>query len=169
MSISRLEPQFVETFPAMMEPGVLYVSLEYLTSGHLCACGCGNEVTTPISPAQWSFTFDGRNISLCPSVGNWTLPCRSHYIVDRSRVRWSHTFTDAEIELNRRRDRAALATGGLSDSGRTCNESFVDDADFKAVPVAFWRRVRSQIVALAKTGKTSTRTGHRRRGSWPKR
>jgi len=112
VSVDRLEAEFVDTFPATMKPGVLYVSLEYRTCGHLCACGCGYEVTTPLSRAQWAFTFDGDDISLWPSVGNWTLPCRSHYIVDRGRVRWARTFSKAEVDRNRRRDRAALNARG---------------------------------------------------------
>ena len=114
MRVDRLEAQFIDAFPAVMEPGVLYVSLEYRTCGHLCACGCGHEVTTPLSRAQWAFTFDGDDISLWPSVGNWALPCRSHYVVDRSRVRWARTFSEAEVDRNRRRDRAALRAQGSS-------------------------------------------------------
>ena len=117
MSVDRLDAEFVEAFPAAMEPGVLYVSLEYRTCGHLCACGCGQEVTTPLSRAQWAFTFDGEDISLWPSVGNWSLPCRSHYIVDQGRVRWARTFSEAEIKRNRSRDRAALSTRDSTTSG----------------------------------------------------
>ena len=108
MSVGRLEPCFVEEFPTPLKPGMLYVSIEYRTTGHLCACGCKHEVVLPLSPAQWSFTFDGDNISLWPSVGSWALPCQSHYVVDRGRVRWDRTFTPEEIARNRRRDQAAL-------------------------------------------------------------
>lgn len=104
----RFIPEFVEAFPATMEPGVLYIAVEYKTSGHLCACGCGEEVVTPLSPAQWSFTYDGRDVTLRPSVGNWALPCRSHYYIKRSRVRWARRYSEFEIEANRDGDRAAL-------------------------------------------------------------
>jgi hypothetical protein len=36
----------------------LYVSLEYATAIHACACGCGNEVVTPLSPNGWKLTFE---------------------------------------------------------------------------------------------------------------
>jgi hypothetical protein len=57
--VTRILPAFVEHFPSVMEPGVLYVSISYRTCGHLCCCGCGHEVVTPLSPAQWSVTYDG--------------------------------------------------------------------------------------------------------------
>lgn len=108
MTVRRLEPKFVKTFPTPLSSGVLYVSIEFTTCAHLCACGCGEEVITPLSPAQWSLTYDGREVSLHPSVGNWALPCQSHYIVDRSRILWSVQFAEAQIVANRARDRRAL-------------------------------------------------------------
>jgi hypothetical protein len=112
MKIDRYTPEFIESFPETMGAGVLYVSLEYGTCGHLCACGCGNEVVTPLGPAQWSITYDGRSVSLWPSVGNWSLPCRSHYVVGRGgKVRWASSFTDSQIQRNRDRDRMVLAHG----------------------------------------------------------
>lgn len=102
-------PEFVDGFPTPMTPAVFYISLEYNTCGHLCACGCGNEVVTPLSPAQWSFAYDGKDVSVWPSVGNWGLPCRAHYVIDRGRVEWAREYTDDEVALNRSRDREALA------------------------------------------------------------
>jgi hypothetical protein len=104
----ELRPAFVETFPASMEPGVLYVSLPYRTCGHLCCCGCGNEVITPLSPAQWSLTYDGESVSLAPSVGNWALRCQSHYWIRRGKIHWSRRYSAEEIDENRYRDRLRL-------------------------------------------------------------
>jgi hypothetical protein len=81
VKIETLEPAFVESAPDQLEEGVLYVSTTYASAMHLCCCGCGTEVITPLSPARWSITFDGETISLWPSVGNWSQPCRSHYII----------------------------------------------------------------------------------------
>ncbi|WP_346656932.1 DUF6527 family protein [Streptomyces sp. F001] len=92
-----------------MDSGLLYVSIPYRTCGHLCCCGCGHEVVTPLSPAQWSITYDGENVSLTPSIGNWALPCRSHYWIHDGRVRWSRRYSAAEIAQNRDRDRRLLA------------------------------------------------------------
>ena len=104
-----LRPVFTETFPPTMDAGVLYVSIPYRTCGHLCCCGCGHEVITPLSPAQWSISYDGENVSLAPSIGNWALPCRSHYWIHDGRVRWRHRYSVAEIAQNRDRDRRLLA------------------------------------------------------------
>lgn len=104
-AVNFLRPAFADSFPAAMEPGTLYVSIQYRTCGHLCCCGCGQEVITPLSPAQWSFTYDGENVSLAPSVGNWALPCQSHYWICKGKVRWSRPYSPAEIADNRERDR----------------------------------------------------------------
>ncbi|MFF4961971.1 DUF6527 family protein [Streptomyces sp. NPDC001222] len=105
-----LRPVFVEAFPAAMDQGVLYISIPYRTCGHLCCCGCGQEVVTPLSPAQWSLTYDGDSVSLAPSVGNWALPCQSHYWIHKNQIRWSRRFSATEISENRARDRRRLAT-----------------------------------------------------------
>ncbi|QIZ01270.1 DUF6527 family protein [Streptomyces sp. S1D4-11] len=105
---STLRPAFVETFPTPMEPATLYVSISYRTCGHLCACGCGHEVITPLSPAQWSLTYDGESISLAPSIGNWALPCQAHYWIRSGEVHWSRRYSSAEIADNRERDRRHL-------------------------------------------------------------
>jgi hypothetical protein len=107
--VGFLRPEFVESFPVAMEQGVLYVSIAYSTCGHLCCCGCGQEVITPLSPAQWSFAYDGENVSLAPSVGNWTLSCRSHYWIRKGAVQWSHRYSPVEVAENRERDRRQLA------------------------------------------------------------
>ena len=36
-----LEHRFVQHIPRHLEPGVLYVSIEYATAAHTCCCGCG--------------------------------------------------------------------------------------------------------------------------------
>src|SRR5438876_809077 len=94
--------------PPALEPGVLYVSEEFEVAGHLCACGCGNKVMTPLGPAEWSFEdVDGRP-SLRPSIGNWQLPCRSHYWIIAGSVRWSGQWTAEEIEQGWRADEAKV-------------------------------------------------------------
>ena len=108
MKSQRLEPEFVETFPAVLQPGVLYISIEFTTCAHSCVCGCGEEVVTPLSPAQWQLTYNGRDVSLYPSVGNWSMPCQSHYVLDHGRIRWAAHFTRGQIATSRTRDRRAL-------------------------------------------------------------
>ena len=109
MRYSVLEHRFVETFPETLEPGVLYVSLEFGSAAHSCCCGCGQEVVTPLTPTDWNITYDGETITLHPSVGSWTLPCRSHYVIRRNQVFEAPPWSDADVSAERRRDRRAKA------------------------------------------------------------
>lgn len=105
----RLEHRFVENIPECLEEGILYISMAYATSAHRCCCGCGEEVVTPFTPTDWKITFDGETISLHPSIGNWMLKCRSHYVINQSRVIEAAPWTSAQVEAERRRDSAAKA------------------------------------------------------------
>jgi hypothetical protein len=80
---ASIRHEFVDLIPDALEDGVLYVSVQYATALHLCCCGCGSEVVTPLSPTDWSLTFDGDTVSLRPSIGNYSFPCRSHYFITR--------------------------------------------------------------------------------------
>ncbi|WP_369125146.1 DUF6527 family protein [Cryobacterium sp. 10S3] len=106
--VEHLKSAFVESFPPRLDPGVLYICLRFNTCGHLCCCGCGEEVITPLSPARWSFTYDGENVSMSPSIGSWALPCRSHYLITQGDIIWSRRFSPHQIEAARSGDRHAL-------------------------------------------------------------
>lgn len=99
--------QFVEIVPDKLQEGILYVSMEYATVVHKCMCGCGKEVATPLSPTDWYLTFDGDSVSLHPSVGNWSFPCRSHYWIRHNRVLWCGDMPQNLINAGRVRDRRA--------------------------------------------------------------
>jgi hypothetical protein len=88
---SRLTHVFVEYLPDKIARGKLYISMQHATAAHQCCCGCGREVVTPLSPKDWQLTYDGRSISLTPSIGNWSYPCRSHYWIRHDRVVWADT------------------------------------------------------------------------------
>lgn len=100
----------VESFPRPLEPGVLYFSNRFNCAAHACACGCGKEVITPISPVQWRITCSAQGVSLRPSIGNWNFPCRSHYWITDGRVEWSTDMTKDEIKAGREYN-AALREG----------------------------------------------------------
>jgi hypothetical protein len=104
--LTSIQPEFVEFIPKELEEGVLYISIPYSTVVHKCACGCGSKITTPISPVGWRFTYDGETVSLCPSVGNWSYPCQSHYWITRNRIEWAPKWSREKIEASRARDRA---------------------------------------------------------------
>lgn len=103
----HFEHRFVRNIPEQLETGILYISMEFATAAHSCFCGCGKEVVTPFSPTDWKMTFDGDTVSLWPSIGNWTLPCRSHYVLDRGRILKAGDWSEAEVAAERRRDKAA--------------------------------------------------------------
>lgn len=102
-----LEHRFVRNVPRELEPGVLYISMEYATAVHSCCCGCGDRVVTPFTPTDWRMTFDGESISLHPSVGNWNQTCRSHYVIQRNRVLEAGPWSESQVEAERRRDKKA--------------------------------------------------------------
>ena len=93
--------EFVEFIPEELREGVLHVSIPYATATHLCACGCGIEIVTPLSPADWEMTFNGETVSLWPSIGSWGLPCRSHYFIERGDVRLAKKMSLGQIEKGR--------------------------------------------------------------------
>lgn len=101
---AHLIPEFVDAIPAKIEQGKLYISMEFATSVHSCACGCGMEVVTPFSPTDWKLAFDGVSISLSPSIGNWSFPCRSHYWIRNNQVQWAGEWTAEEIAAGRASD-----------------------------------------------------------------
>lgn len=102
--MKKLQPKFVELIPEAIEPGILYVSIEYCTATHKCVCGCGNEVVTPLSPTDWELTFDGESVSLSPSIGNWNFPCRSHYWVTKNKIVHARKWPKWRIKQGRTAD-----------------------------------------------------------------
>lgn len=104
-STRKMKPKFVEFMPENLEEGFLYISLEYGSVIHLCACGCGEEINTPLSPTGWKLTYDGKSIDLAPSIGNWNYPCRSHYWIRDSEVEWAGDWSETEIMINRENDK----------------------------------------------------------------
>ncbi len=105
MSRATYTHKFVKAFPERLEEGVVYVSVEYATAAHCCFCGCGSEVYTRFSPTDWSMKFDGQNVSINPSIGNWSFACQSHYILANGRVRWADKWSRERIDLGRVIDR----------------------------------------------------------------
>ena len=100
-----LRPEFVKHFPDVLEAGVLYISEEYASAGHLCCCGCGEEVITPLNPAQWQLRKSEAGISLYPSVGNWKFACQSHYWISDNCVEDAGAMSRSRIDAVKRRDR----------------------------------------------------------------
>lgn len=138
---NRFEHRFVQHIPDTMSPGVLFISMEYGTAVHSCCCGCGEEVVTPFTPTDWKMTFDGETVSLHPSVGNWSLACRSHYVIRQGRVIEAGQWTDAQVQAERSRDRAVKARyygTAVSDNGLA---NHADQPQVENVTSGFWQRL----------------------------
>lgn len=90
--------------PNDLEHGIIYFSKDYSTAMHLCACGCGNKVITPIKPSYWRIAIEN-GLSVSPSIGNWDFPCRSHYWITNGKVRWDDDFSPERVDELRRDER----------------------------------------------------------------
>lgn len=104
---TTIQPEFVEFIPSTPHSGVLYVSRKYQTATHLCCCGCGNKVVTPLKPGGWKLTTKGDTVTLYPSIGSWSLPCKSHYWVRANRIEWAPEWSQRQIDAARISDRRA--------------------------------------------------------------
>ena len=103
--MQTIQHKFVEFIPDVIEEGILFISVDYCTAIHKCICGCGNEVVTPLSPTDWEITFDGKTISLSPSIGNWGFECKSHYWITKSRIRLARKWSETKIADTRNTDK----------------------------------------------------------------
>lgn len=106
MKIKQIRPESVEFIPERLEEGVLYITERYRTAVHKCCCGCGQEVVTPLSPAEWTVKCNDGRVSLWPSIGNWSYPCHSHYVIRESRVLEAKAMTERQIQRVKANDRA---------------------------------------------------------------
>lgn len=87
----KLEARFSEYIPGILERGIIYISHTYLTSSHLCPCGCGSETVIPFvynekdnqDSSKWVFSD---SITFSPSIFNRI--CNSHYYIDNCMIKW---------------------------------------------------------------------------------
>jgi Family of unknown function (DUF6527) len=106
--MKQLTPSFLQTIPLQIEDGILYISMRFHTASHKCPCGCGSKIVTPLSPAGWTLIYDGKTISLEPSIGNWSIPCKSHYWIIKNCIEWAPQWSSERIIRGSRRDRRAI-------------------------------------------------------------
>jgi uncharacterized protein DUF6527 len=99
--VSTITLQRVKYLPRELSPRVLYVSEEFAVAGHLCACGCGSKVITPLGSAEWALSERNGLPTLRPSVGNWQLPCRSHYVIADGQIHWGDQWSDMQVAAGR--------------------------------------------------------------------
>ena len=100
----KIRLQWVHYMPKELDPGVLYVSERFGAVAHLCACGCGSKVRTPLGPTEWSLEETEGGPTLWPSAGNWQQACQSHYLITRGEVIWAERWTPEQIADGRYRE-----------------------------------------------------------------
>jgi hypothetical protein len=122
-----VKPTYVEFIPKTLESGVLYISKKYRTASHLCCCGCGTKIVTPLRETEYSLSDHGELVSMSPSIGNWNHPCQSHYWIRDNQVVWAGPMSKAEIRRGRAQDGA------------------LKDAYFEKVAWPWWRRAGSWV------------------------
>lgn len=105
MKNKMIKHVFVSDIPEMLEEGIIYISLKHNTALHKCAYGCGEEVVTPISPNDWKLTYDGRSVTLYPSIGNWNFKCRSHYWLREGKIIWAEDWSVERIARVRNQEK----------------------------------------------------------------
>lgn len=88
MKIEKFEVKSVGRIPHYLEEGILYVCLECKVAVHLCACGCGEKTVTPLGENGWELHYTDAGVSLSPSIGNFSIPCKSHYFISDNKVVW---------------------------------------------------------------------------------
>ena len=98
MRREELNVRYVDYMPETKEEGILYVSKKFGLAIHLCPCGCGEQVVTPIKgdwpgsktrPDCWGFTeHEDGTVTLSPSIGNFQFGCKSHYFIRRNKIVW---------------------------------------------------------------------------------
>lgn len=99
-----MELKEVVTMPKQLEEGILYVSYEFSTAAHLCACGCGVKIRTPLGPTEWSIKQTKDGPSVWPSIGNWQQKCQSHYVIKRGEIIWAESWDEKQIIEGRNRE-----------------------------------------------------------------
>ena len=121
----------VEFIPKVLEEGILYMSERFKVAAHICPCGCGTKIVTPISQCEWSLSVKNGKPTLDPSIGNWQIPCKSHYWIKNGQIEWSGSWTNEEIEAGRAKDKARLEL------------YFQEKADLQKT--SLWKRVNQWI------------------------
>ena len=106
MKLKIIQAEYVEFIPKELENGILYVSRKYRTASHLCCCGCGTKIVTPLRNTEYVLIEGGQFVSLYPSIGNWNHPCQSHYWISDNHVVWSRQMSKEEIMMGRTYDDA---------------------------------------------------------------
>lgn len=141
---THLEHRFVHYIPEQLEPGVIYISMDYATAAHSCCCGCGEQVITPITPTDWKLTFDGETVSLWPSIGNWNFRCRSHYVIRNSRILGAEPWEDRQVAAGRCRDKKRKQQH-FDEKGKCEERPSISTTSHDGENLGLWDRLKKKV------------------------
>ena len=90
--INKLIPKYCNSIPEkeFLTEGILYIVKNHIAI-HLCACGCGLETVTPLSPENWKLIDNDGLITLRPSIGNTKSEApkyHAHYFITGNKIIW---------------------------------------------------------------------------------
>lgn len=119
--LSKIKLRHVHYIPKDLESGILYVARDFDAVAHLCPCGCGSKIRTPLGPTEWFLEETAAGPTLTPSIGNWQQTCQSHYWIHEGKIIWSSQWAHEEIVAGRRleEERRFAYYDALSDDSKT--------------------------------------------------
>jgi hypothetical protein len=81
-TLKKVSYELVEVLfiPENMESGLIYYSLEYNCSNHLCPCGCGSQTPLPIKDGEWTLDVRNGKTTITPSIQH-RFNFKSHYVI----------------------------------------------------------------------------------------
>lgn len=80
----KIQTVLTEIIPDDLERFTVYISLEYQTALHLCLCGCGEEVVTPLGGSGWYALLEEGVLTMKPSIKNKHCPNHYHYVITKN-------------------------------------------------------------------------------------
>ena len=87
--------------------------------------------------------FNGKTVSLDPSIGNWSFPCQSHYWIRNNRVKWAPKCSRVQIERGRRYDHHAKESYFEIATSETASGTTADAPEAAASKRGLWSAVKS--------------------------
>lgn len=144
MRLHQITPELVELAPRDLQPGRLYISNKYRAAVHLCCCGCGEKVVTPLSPAEWQAEVSHGRATLHPSIGNGAMACMSHYFIRNNRVIWCTPLSKMQAKTVFVRDQRDLRTLHRAADSVTNTRNVSPSTELpKIQKVDWWGRLRA--------------------------
>jgi Family of unknown function (DUF6527) len=118
-------------------------------SSWFCSSRRSTQLVTPLGPTDWKLIFDGKTISLDPSIGNWSFTCQSHYWIRNNTALWAARWSKGKIDAARAHDCQAkdkyfAAVDGGDDLPPPQKLRTAESAQPEK---GFWRKLKKEVLA----------------------